>query len=532
MVLLGALQDMAGRFGTAGGPARATRRRGQAKRLRRLMSMVLGPVLAAGSSLLPDTAVAAVGAAVAGAVSITQAAPAKAATLASVAVVLVNGETSAPETSVLQAAGYSVTQVTPATLASMSESAFRGYAAVVIGDSSTSTSCSSTAPSVSSLGSQWEAWVNGNVAVLGTAPAMPGTSGADALITDAVGYAAVQPSSGSVTGLYVSLNCGYSSAAAGTDVSLLDGVDGIGAAGGVRVNGNLACTDNGSLNTLETDAAGTFGGFTSADLAAGGTGFPSPACPVDEAFDSWPAALTPVAYDSGADATVNFTASDGRSGQPYILLGAPPASAATRALAPSQGGEVPAGTTAGGTGNPAAAGVDQAAAADPVDTENGDFTQSATDVSVPTFGPSLEFARSYDAQVAEQQTRSGTPGAMGYGWTDNWASQAASDKPAPGDLYTIDGLATDNGMSGPAAQAAIGQAADVVENNGSTYIADPAGNRVEEIAGANQTQWGITMTKGDVYTIAGSPKGVAGTDRKSTRLNSSHYSRSRMPSSA
>ena len=59
---------------------------------------------------------------------------------------------------------------------------------------------------------------------------MPGTTGADTLITDAAGYAAAQPSSGSVTGLYLSLNCGYKTASSGTDVSLLDGVDGIGTA--------------------------------------------------------------------------------------------------------------------------------------------------------------------------------------------------------------------------------------------------------------------------------------------------------------
>ena len=82
---------------------------------------------------------------------------------------LVNGESSAPETALLQAAGDTVTPITPATLSSMTESTFHSYAAVVIGDSSTSSSCSATAPATSSLGSQWEGWVNGNVAVLGTA---------------------------------------------------------------------------------------------------------------------------------------------------------------------------------------------------------------------------------------------------------------------------------------------------------------------------------------------------------------------------
>jgi hypothetical protein len=109
--------------------------------------------------------------------------------------------------------------------------------------------------------------VNGNVAVLGTAPALPGTADADALITDSAGYAAAgwnpagSGSSTSGTGLYVSLNCEYSAAAAGTGVSLLNGVEGIGAAGGVTVQGGLACTDPGTVNAWEAAKAGTFGGF-------------------------------------------------------------------------------------------------------------------------------------------------------------------------------------------------------------------------------------------------------------------------------
>ena len=93
-------------------------------------------------------------------------------------------------------------------------------------------------------------------------------------------------------------------------------------------------------------------------------------------------------------------------------------------------------TTAGGA-NPAAPGVNQATAADPVNTENGDFTQSATDLSVPGFGPALDFTRTYDAQAARQQTVTGTPGPLGYGWTDNWATSLTPSRPVPGDIYTV-----------------------------------------------------------------------------------------------
>jgi RHS repeat-associated protein len=507
MALPSGLRGLADGYGPdTGGTGR---RRARLLAGRRVLAGVMAPVMSASAWALPVVVTASTVAGVAAA-AVAKAPAAHAQTSPSVAVVLVNGETTAPETAVLEAAGYTVTQVTPATLAAMTESTFDSYAAIVIGDSSTSSSCSATAPSTSSLGSQWEGWVTGNVAVLGTAPARPGTSGADALITDAVGYAAQQPSSGSETGLYLSLNCGYATASAGTAVSLLAGMDSIGTDGGVTVNGNLACTDTGTVNTWKADAAGTFSGFAGTDLGTGSSGFPSPSCPVEEAFDSWPAMFTPVAYDDGSDALSNFTASDGVTGQPYILLGVPPASAATNALAPSADGEVPAGTTTGGAVNPAAAGVSQAAAGDPVNTENGDFTQSDTDFSLPTFGPSLSFSRTYDADVAEQQTQAGTPGPLGYGWTDNWASSAAADKPAPGDLYTIDGLATDDGFGGPATSAAIAGPSAVVSSGGNTYIADAAANQVIEIAGSTGTQWGISMTAGDAYVIMGSGNGASG----------------------
>ena len=42
------------------------------------------------------------------------------------------------------------------------------------------------------------------------------------------------------------------------------------------------------------------------------------------------------------------------------------------------------------------------------------------------------------------------------------------------------------------------------------YIADAGNNRIQEIASYSHTQYGITMTAGDVYTIAGQADGQAG----------------------
>jgi hypothetical protein len=371
---------------------------------------------ATGAALPPIT-----GAAVVVATNVAGAAAARAATVTGpVLVLLQNGETTAPETTVLQSAGYSVTQVTPSTWESMTKTQFASYAALVNGDPSPTSSCSTLTPTTATsgtdaIGTTWQSAVSGNLAVLGTAPAAAGTTAANNLITAAVGYAAAKYASGAGTGLYVSLNCEYSTAAAKTAVPLLNGVEGIGTAGGLTVRGSLSCSDPGTVNKWEANASGTFGPVTNGSLAPGS--WTSSGCPVREAFNTWPAIFTPVAYDAASDAassgTADFTASDGVSGQPYVLLGQP-VSAATAALAPSTGGEVLPGTTVGG-GNPAAPGVNQATAADPVNTESGDFTQSATDLSLPGLGPALDFTRTYDAQVASQETVAGTPGPLGYG---------------------------------------------------------------------------------------------------------------------
>ncbi|MGH3168501.1 MAG: fibronectin type III domain-containing protein, partial [Trebonia sp.] len=347
--------------------------------------------------------------------------------------------------------------------------------------------------------------------MLGTAPALPGTSAANTLITDAVAYAAAGYNSAESgtpaadTGLYESLNCEYSTAVAGTQVPLLSNVESIGNDGGLTVQGSLSCTDPGTVNTWEADKAATFGGFTSGSLAPSSW---SPGCPVQEGFDSWPAMFTPVAYDAATDAVSDFTASDGTSGEPYILLGAP-VSSATAALAPSTGGEVLAGTTSGGTSNPAVPGVSQASAGDPVDTEDGDFTQSDTDLSIPTFGPGLSFTRTYDSIQAQIQTGAATPGPLGYGWTDNWATSLSGFRPTPGDIYAAAGLRTDNGNGGAPEGSIVSQPGDeFVDGSGDIYFADTQDNRIQEIAGYTGSQWGQSMIAGDIYTVAGSPAGL------------------------
>ena len=99
---------------------------------------------------------------------------------------------------------------------------------------------------------------------------------------------------------------------------------------------------------------------------------------------------------------------------------------------------------------------------------------------------------------------------MGYGWTDNWATSLSSASPVPGSIYSLDGLATDTGNGSGATRARWTTRTRPCSHGGNVYIVDTAGNRVEEVPGSSGTQWGISMTAGDMYTIAGSPTGAYG----------------------
>jgi len=70
------------------------------------------------------------------------------------------------------------------------------------------------------------------------------------------------------------------------------------------------------------------------------------------------------------------------------------------------------------------------------------------------------------------------------------------------------GLSGDGGMALSSELSAPGGVA--VDGSGNVYTTDTANNRVQEIAAATHTQWGISMTAGDIYTVAGSSSGTAG----------------------
>jgi RHS repeat-associated protein len=475
--------------------------------MRRLVALVCAPLLA-GSQFLVPVAVGAGVTAVATA-GLVAAHPASAQASSGSVLILstsVNGGSSSPEAQAVPS-GYTVTVASPSTWDSMTTAQFANYSAIIIGDPSSGTSCASSVPSDAlSTASTWGPAVTGNVAVLGTAPALAGGQGTT-LMQDAIGYAVA----GRTTGLYVSLNCEYSTASARTSVPLLDDVEG----GRFLADGQGAsCPNSGTVNTWAAENSSQFNGLTSGALAS----WASPACSVQETFDAWPAGFSGVAYDAGVT-PAEFTASDGATGQAYVLLGAP-VTGATARLAPTVGGELLAGTTTGGP-NPASPGGSAAvtSVADGVNAANGDFTQSETDFSIPTFGPSLDFTRTYDAQLAEQETVAGSSvptgaqGSMGFGWSDNWDSFLSAGIPVPGDIYRVAGTGTagSGGDGGAALSAGLNFPYGVAfDQLGDVFVADPGNDRVQEIAASNHNQFGIAMTAGDVYTVAGSASGGYG----------------------
>lgn len=101
-----------------------------------------------------------------------------------------------------------------------------------------------------------------------------------------------------------------------------------------------------------------------------------------------------------------------------------------------------------------------------------------------------------------------------------------------GDISTVAGSATgatgDSGDGGKASSALLYVPESIaLDSSGDLYIyiADTFNNRIQEVPAASGSQWGQSMTAGDIYTVAGSSSGTAGSSGDGGAVKSAllHY---------
>jgi RHS repeat-associated protein len=395
----------------------------------------------------------------------------------------VSGGTSSPEAAAATADGYSVTVDTPSTWGSLSTSTFSSYSAIILGDPTCSSSASSSIGAAVSDVSTWSPAITGNVVIGGNSP-VAGAAGANpygatTFTNDAVAYALASGSG--KTGLYVSLSCYYAAASAGTSVPVLSGL------GTFTVGGGVSSSDSGTLNVPVEDGAPSFLGMTNSALL-------SWSASVQETFGTWPSSYQVLAFDQSATPS-DFNPPGNLPCRPYVLINN---ATSPSSFAGAVGGNIPAASTFGES-DPAAPGVTSGIATigSGVNVGSGDYSTTSTDASAATYGPELSVDRTYDAELAQAQSITGTPGSFGYGWTSNLSASLSLHSPTSNDIYT-----TESGFNGPRGEA--------IDATGDIYVVDQGHQRVEEIAASSHTQWGISMTAGTAYTVAGGSYGSSG----------------------
>src|SRR5713226_4570599 len=143
--------------------------------------------------------------------------------------------------------------------------------------------------------------------------------------------------------------------------------------------------------------------------------------------------------------------------------------------------------------------------------------------------------------AADVYTIAGTAGVVGHSGDGGAATSADLNNPGSiavstgGNLYIADssnqeirevsaatyvisdvaggvGTFAQDGDGGPATTSGLDQPAGIASDaRGDIFVADYTGNRVQEIAASGHVQFGITMTAGHVYTVAGQAAGYGGT---------------------
>jgi hypothetical protein len=214
----------------------------------------------------------------------------------------VTGGAASSEAVAAVAAGKTVVLASDAQWSAMTATDFASYDAIVLGDAT----CVETLTGVQAAINNAAVWgpvLSGNVIIIGTDPVYhsPAQPGAKKLITQGMAFAV---GAAGKTGGYLDLSCYYHTAALGTPVPLLNGVNG----GGFHVVGGANLPGLNNVHIVATHPA--LAGLTDADLSNWSNS-------VHEAFTNWPVQLDVLAI--AIDPHGTFTSTDGKVGYPYIL---------------------------------------------------------------------------------------------------------------------------------------------------------------------------------------------------------------------
>jgi hypothetical protein len=195
-------------------------------------------------------------------------------------------------------AGMDVEMASDAQWRAKSTLEFASYRALILGDPSCVFSSHPITAAEETI-ANWGPAINGNVIIIGTAPAyhVPFHSGALTLLNNAIDFVVASPVAR--TGMYISLSCYYAEDAIGASVPVLD-------AFGAFTVSPTTCWDQSHITSQHV----AFTGLGDADLSGW-------ECSASEVFQTWAGDFDVLAIADGFGSS--YTAEDGSVGSPYIL---------------------------------------------------------------------------------------------------------------------------------------------------------------------------------------------------------------------
>lgn len=210
--------------------------------------------------------------------------------------VLILSTTNGIESTVAASLGLTVVVVTPAQWATMTQSDYASYRAIILGDP-TCGSVSAVAAAEANV-NVWSPVVKGNILIDGTDPSFHATfgsnsAGALALTKDSLQYVAGNPT---LTGAYISLSCYFAGTSADTTVNVLSGF------GTFTARGANTC--DGMQHIVNPQPSTPLAPLTDANLQGW-------LCSVHEAITHFPSTFTPFAVYNDPIIGANT---------PYILI--------------------------------------------------------------------------------------------------------------------------------------------------------------------------------------------------------------------